>query len=663
MPMLKVRPASNEDQDISSATVSTSLLSSLWSDQKMNSLYADYVSWLELCGTVFWKTTWSTRKGRIVYKGLQPRLTEDKPLEDEENMDPETESALGRDQQPVEIREGDIDTCVVPAHEIFPDSCWRSGMDKVRSIIHARAYHVLEIEEMWGVRVEPEEVDVMTLQKASSGLGGLGYNYGSFKSGSTKLKNHAVLKEYYERPCIRYPQGRFIVVAGDKTLHVGTLPYAIGEDGDEELPFIRTVNIDHPGCFWGKTIIERCIPVQRRYNALRNRKAEYLNLVAIGQWYEPEGTLDDDSELNNAPGNRIRYRSSINGVKPEPVQFPSLPSSFENEIQTLNAEFTSISGVSELSRFSEAPTGVKSGVALGIATEQDDTRISTTAQRVANTTVFLGKYWLRLYRQFVKEPRLLRSVGLNYEVEVRQWYVSDLKSDDIYIENMSALTETPASRRDMVFQLISAGLFNRPETNPFDDEAKQKIFQLLEYGHWESGSENDYKLQRSRAKRENDRMQQGIQTPVMDYDDHQLHILEHNRFRMTAEYEQMLSTPIGQMLDQLMRMHVAMHYQALMQMIPQTAPIVTPPATQQAASDSVNHENSTNAQQQPVPQEPQGQAPPTNMLAALQQQLGPQGPQPGDMAAAALRGPMMSAPGPRGFPRGGGLMGKTPFGM
>src|SRR5206468_689039 len=248
-------------------------------------------------------------------------------------------------------------------------------------------------------------------------------------------------------------------------------------------------------------------------------------------------------------------RPTGNGERPEPVSFPSLPSSFENEIQTLNQEFTSISGVSELSRFSEAPSGVKSGVALGVASEQDDTRVSTTSQRIANSTVQLGKYWLRLYRQFVKEPRMLRSVGVNREVEVRQWYASQLKSDDVFIENMSALTETPASRRDMVFQLIGSGLFNRPETNPFDDEAKQKIFQLLEYGHWESGSESDYNLQRSRAKRENDRMQQGIFTPIMDYDDHQIHLQHHNRFRMTAEYEQMLSTPQGQMLDMMIRQH------------------------------------------------------------------------------------------------------------
>lgn len=584
-PTFKVRPASSEDEDLSTSVVSTALLESSWHDQEMNSHYSDFVSWLELTGTVFLKTTWNPKKGRIIYKGLMPDNTEYKKTDEESGMTPELEQQLGRNMQMVELREGDLDTVVVPSHEIYPDSCYRNNMKQVRSIIHAKAFHVNEIFEMFGVQVEEESVDVLMLQQSTSSLGGLGYANGGFRAGTTNLKHHAILKEFYERPSAKYPAGRFIVVANNKCLHVGPLPYQIGNDGEEDFPFIRTVCVDDPGCFFGKSIIERCIPVQRRYNALRNRKAEYLNLVAIGQWYEPEGTLDDDTELNNAPGNRIRYRPSINGVKPEPVQFPSLPGSFENEIQTLNSEFTSISGVSELSRFSEAPSGVKSGKALGIASEQDDTRIATTSQRIANSIVVMGKYWLRLYRQFAKEPRTLRSVGASREVEVREWYASQLKSDDVFIENGAALAETPSQRREMVFNLLQNGLFNRPEASNLNEEGRQKVFQLLEYGHWESGIQDDYFLHRSRARRETSKIKQGMPVPVMDYDDHNIHIQTHNRDRMSAEYEQLLQTPQGQMIDQMMRQHIAQHYQMMIDQLPQVpqAPILPgqPPGQEQ----------------------------------------------------------------------------------
>lgn len=573
-PMMKCRPASSDDVDISAAKITSMLMSSTWNDQTMDELYEELVSWLELTGTVFVKTTWSKNRGRVIYRGpgqQQPQA---------EGAESENDNAISQDQtaeqqtfgggQMQEIREGDIDTIIVPSHEIFPDSVWRSSMREVRSMIHARAFHVDEIEETWGQKVEPEKVDVLTMQRQSSSMGGMGYQTGSMRTNVMQLENHAVVKEFYEKPSKNYPEGRYIVVASRKTLYAGTMPYQLGNDGEREFPFIRTVSIDHPGCIFGKTVLERCIPVQRRYNAWRNRKAEYLNMVAIGQWYEPIGTLDEGIELSNAPGNIIRYRASMNGVKPEPVSFPNLPASFENEGQILMSEFTSISGVSELSRFAEAPDGVKSGVALGIAKEQDDTRVSTSVQRISNTIVKLGKNWIRLYRQFVEEPRLLRYVGANREVDVREWSMSDLRSDDVFIENLAALVESPAQRRQMIFDLLGAGLFNRPELSNLSEEGRQKVFQLLQFGHWETGAEDDHYLQRSRARRENRDMMQGQPSPVMDFDDHQLHIEQHNRMRMQAEYDELLrGSPAGQMVNDLMMQHIAEHIQLALKAMPQ----------------------------------------------------------------------------------------------
>ncbi|MBO9597798.1 MAG: hypothetical protein J7559_08265, partial [Cohnella sp.] len=347
----------------------------------------------------------------------------------------------------------------------------------------------------------------------------------------------------------------------------GSLPYMLGDYDMPAIPLYRCISINSPGCFWGKSVIERCIPIQRRYNAVRNRRAEYLNLVAIGQWYEPEGSLTDDSELNNTPSNIIRYRA-INGEKPMPVQFPGLPADFSREEQLLTAEFTSVSGVSELSRFSEAPNGVKSGVALGMVTDQDDTRLATTASNIGNCFVNVGQAWIRLYRQFVQEPRMLRTIGLSEEVEVREWYASDLRSDDVILENSSALAETPSQRRQMVFDLVGTGVFNRPETNPFSEEGKQKLFQLLEFGHWEYGAEDMGSLQKSRARRENMQIVSGklMQVPpIMDFDDDTIHIEQHDRMRMSAEYDALMKTPIGPFINQIMVAHKDMHAQRLAQ--------------------------------------------------------------------------------------------------
>lgn len=560
-PLMKTRPASGDDRDVSTAKISSMLLASSWHSQDMNRHYARIAPWMETTGTVFLKPTWNKNKGRIVYRGMEPDPGEFK--KEEGDVNPEL---FGAEFQQVEIREGDIDTVVVNSFEFYPESSYAEDMEYNRSVIHAKARHIFDIEDEWGIRVEPEKVDVMTMQKTTTSTGGLGYISGGYRTTIRSLENHAVVKEYYEKPSKKYPQGRYIVVAGGKTLHAGPMPYMIGEDGQPEFPFIRIVDIDVAGQFWGDCVVRRCIPVQRRYNALRNRKAEYLNLVAIGQWYEPNGSIDEETELNNEPGNIIRHNPGMQ--RPEPVTWPSLPSSFENEEQTLLAEFTAISGVSELSRFSEAPSGVKSGVALSIANEQDDTRIATTATNIANGIVLLGRYWIRLYRQFAKEPRILRSVGASRDVDVKEWVASDLTSDDVFIENVAALSETPSQRRQMVFDLIGTGIFNRPETNPFDEDSRQKIFQLIEFGHWESGvHESDTMMHKSRAKRENRYIIGGQMVQAMDFDDHALHIQQHNRMRMSAEYEQMLKTEMGPLIDQIMRLHIAEHMQMMIELL------------------------------------------------------------------------------------------------
>ncbi|MEQ6049488.1 hypothetical protein U2I53_10620 [Lysinibacillus capsici] len=561
IPMLKVRPASQDDGDISAARVSSSLLQSTWYEEDMDVIWDDLCAWTELTGTALIKNVWNKDKGRTV---MIMRVPKEQQENKASNGDTEHASQLLEGEyEDVELKEGDMDVCVVSPFEFFPDNNFASSLKACHSVIHAKAYGIKDIEEIWGVKVEPEKVDVMTLQQMQAGLGGIGYSVGGYRGKSMQLKNHAIVKEYYERPTKKYPNGRFIVVANNKVLSLSELPYKVGDDEKRDFPFVLARSIKKPAQFWGGSVLERIIPIQRRYNALRNRKAEYLNLVSIGQWYEPEGALDEDVELDNSPGNIIRYRP-VNGGKPEPVSFPNLPASFENEIQTLLNEFTAISGVSELSRYSQAPSGVKSGVALSIANEQDNTRISNTAANLAQCIKLMGKQWLRLYRQFVKEPRVLRTVGRDRDVEVSDWTVSQLKSDDVIIENSSALAETPAQRRQMVFDMLTAGLFNKEETSPISNAAREKILEMLEYGNWEGSMMEMQRLQEQKAKRENMRFKQGQPIMINDYDDDVLHIEMHNRLRMSAEYEDILNSPQGMEIDQMLREHIEMHRQRIM---------------------------------------------------------------------------------------------------
>ena len=86
-------------------------------------------------------------------------------------------------------------------------------------------------------------------------------------------------------------------MAGQTLLEFSPLPYKVGPDMTFALPFTKCVCIKRPGVFWGKTVVERLIPLQRRYNALRNRKAEYLTACALGTWVVEENSIADMDEF------------------------------------------------------------------------------------------------------------------------------------------------------------------------------------------------------------------------------------------------------------------------------------------------------------------------------------------------------------------------------
>lgn len=533
--LLKVRPPTSDRKDLLAAKVSSKVLQSVYYEQNVKERLGDLIWWGETTGNAFAKSPWNPAKGRIIAKLENGQL----------------------------VHEGDADFSVHSPFEILPYSPWLKGLDKQPSIIHARAYHVDEIEETWGHKVDPEDVDSLSLQAASSSIGGLGYGTGQFRAGHVKLKDHAIVKEYWERPTKKHKNGRLLIVVGDKTLHAGDLPYLVGPNATPDFPFDHLCSIPDPAKFWGKSIIERAIPLQRRYNALRNRKAEYLNRVAIGQLWVEEGSVDmDDLEENGlSPGYIGTYNKG--SQKPEYSHHQPLPPDFDEELRTLNQEFIIMSGVSEIAKQSTAPAGVKSGVALSIALEQDDTRLSSTAENISSVIVQQGKKWLRLYQQFADGPRLLRTVGNDNVAEVVAWSKSTINSDDVILEGGSALAESPAQRRQMVFDLLGTGIFNDPETGTLSKFGRTKLLELLDFGNWESGLEEE-DLQIAKAERENIFLSQGQHVEVASFDDHILHIQRHNVWRLTTDYEQLASERPD--IAELAEQHVNMHLDHLMQM-------------------------------------------------------------------------------------------------
>ena len=478
-PSMTVRSASGKEDDVYAAKLATKLLKSFSAAADLPGKIAEATRWSEALGTAFYRIKWNGEAGR--------KLAGD-------------------------LAEGDAEIEVLSAYEVFPYHLGEESLEEQPGFFVARAVPVREIEDRFGKEVEPESV-----QSCSR----------DFRC--EELEEHCIFLERFERPTAARPEGRYTAAAGDVLLLDGPLPYRTGRDGAFAYPFVKQTAIGMPGQFFGVSVVERLIPVQRAYNAVKNRKYEFINRIAAGVYAVEDGSVDtDDLEENGLqPGKILLYRQ---GSRPPFVLDCSrVPTDFDYEEERLQNEFIRISGVSEITRNSQLPAGVSSGVALSILVEQDETRLSVTAENVRAAVRRLGSMAIRLYRQFAGEARLLRVNGEEGDLECYYFKGSDLCADDVTFDTENELLETPAQKKSYIFDLLANGLF-AGEDGRLSEYTRAKILDMLGFGSVENGQELA-SLHIKQAGRENLRLLRE-EAEVSEVDDHVIHIKEHTKYML-----------------------------------------------------------------------------------------------------------------------------------
>ncbi len=504
-PKLYVVPASSDERDAYTAKLSKKILDSVSAKYSLSQKINQATKWSEICGTSFYKIFWNSNLGQVV------------AIEDS-----------GR-----KIKAGDVDIAVCSPFEIYPDFTTCENLEDCQSIIHAKAYSVEEIKQMYDVDIKGKDINVFSLDSSFS-TGGLGYNGIGTKINESTKRNAGLVIEKYIRPSEEYPNGRLIIIAGEKLVFDGELPYVNGIDGKRDFPFIKQVCCDEVGSFWGKSLIERMIPIQRAYNAVKNRKHEFLNRLTLGVLAVEDGSVDIENleEEGLAPGKILVYRQGAN--VPKYLDNEHLPTDFEKEEEKLLEEFTAISGTSEMGDMTTISASM-SGVALELLLDENQTRLSFTTDSIKSAIKQIGKHLLRLYKQFANIPRLVKIVGENGMPEIFYFKSSDISSDDVQFETETEGADTLTQRRNMIYTLLDKGLLT-DEDGKLSQSLKSKILEMIGFGNWENSQDLD-SLHIRRADNENLAMLDKEEIKVKPIDDHNLHINEHIAYMLSGEYE------------------------------------------------------------------------------------------------------------------------------
>lgn len=508
---MEVKPATNEADDYQKAKVASAVLRHTQSTSGFNSKKDSLILWNELCGSCFWLSWWDPNKGNEYV-----RFTEECR---------EGDKIVPRERV---IFEGDVDYGLLTPYEVYPESIFKQTVADQRSIIVEQVKTVDEIESLYGIRVEGTEVDSFTLTPVPA-AGGLGYEATVISMGKAKLANSQRVYTYFERRSKAFPHGRMAILVGDSDLvYYGPLPY-------DEIPIVRTVCKERAGQFFGKSVIEDLIPLQRAYNTTCNDIADYLKEAKSFQYLVFEGSVDMDDFEENAgrPGAILTYKNypEIPPVRQSSVAFSADVFSQKHDLE---GQMEYVAAVSQLMVYGQTPNGVTSGTAIESLRDIDNTRLALTGDYIRNAVLEMARIWLGIYKRYARVYRVIKYTGSNDLGAALVWNREDITSYDVEFSTENELLKSEASQWQRLIQILQSPAADRR----IAAEAAERAREFIKSGAY-SSEQSINELQSQAAARENTMLEHGALPYVSDYDNHALHAEEHLRYILQTKFEVM----------------------------------------------------------------------------------------------------------------------------
>ena len=536
--MMRVKPATNELDDYAKAEISTKVLQHTQKVSDFESKKNTAIHWNELCGNCFFLSWWDKDKGE--------KYAVEQIIDlDENGQQKSSETAY---------YQGDLDYGLITPYEIYPESIFKQTVEAQRSIILEQVKTVDDIYDLYGIKVEGTNVETFELTPVASG-GGFGYENTTVTIGHRSMENAEKVITYFERPSKHKPNGQMIIIVGDKELvYYGDLPYS-------RIPIVQSVCIEVAGQFFGKSAIERLIPIQRAYNGCVNRIHEYIKQIAIGSYIAEEGSIDIEEyeQKGQAPGAYLVYKQG--SQPPTPIPNGNLPQEVMTERYNLKNDMEYAAGVSQLMVYGNTPSGVTSGTAISNLMEIDNTRLSLTGDNLRNAVRKLSIMWLEIYKRYATTHRIVNYVGGNDVGNAIIWSNKDINSYDVdYITENELLMSEDVQRQNF-FDAFNMGMFT-DKNGVIPPRVKHKALEYMKCGNYTELMSID-QLQIQAAQRENVFFENGVIPEISDFDDHEVHIEEHLRYVLQIDF-QLLKKKKPEFASAL-EAHLSMHKQIVAQ--------------------------------------------------------------------------------------------------
>ena len=372
------------------------------------------------------------------------------------------------------------------------------------------------------------------------------------------------------------PTGGYVVIVDDIIVEASLTGFPAGY---KEYPITKFEHIPS-GQYYPACVIDDIIPLQREINRTRSQRIQAKNMMAKPQVYYREGSLTV-SKINTAPGQYIGVRPGFDFPISAPM--PQLPPYVAEELQALNVDLEDISGQHQVSKGS-TPPGVEAATAIAYLQERDDSYLAPTFASIEEGLSQTAKLALSLAAEYWTSERTIKIVGANSGFSAELFKGSDIaRGTDIRIESGSALPTSKAAKQALIMDMMKMGMLPPEEglelldiaalsrytdnrgTRPDELMAQRENIRfknmsemevMSHYQRWQEGAAA------GNPDMINPNTGQPLEAPslvsVNKWDNHAVHIQEHDTFRKSPAYDMLSPTQKAEL-----NKHINIHEMAL----------------------------------------------------------------------------------------------------
>lgn len=365
----------------------------------------------------------------------------------------------------------------------------------------------------------------------------------------------------------------------------------------KRFPFTK---IDHipTGMWYCDSIIKSLIPSQKQYNRTRSIMLEHRNITSQPQYSYTAGAFDP-RRFTGKP--RLLLPIAMGFDPPRPIEQPDLDSAaIGNDLEITLRDMDDISSQFEVSK-GRTPPGVEAASAIAYLSEENDSILHFTIQGIENAVQETGVQILSNVHQYWDPERIVKMTSDNQFLEIRAFKSTDLNPiTDFRVVPGSMAPRSEAAKQAFIVDLMDRGLplekalkyLKMNETNKlYDDLMLDSNHAVRENYLMAQGNvlrkelpmtpdpntglppvtmgpdgqpvlATQYKTDVERDEMgapvidETTGQQKTYEVTINPFDNHEIHIEEHQNFQKTQEFE-MLPIEIRQIIQDHVDEHKA----------------------------------------------------------------------------------------------------------